>query len=112
MLITGAPLTARKTDLRLHAPDAFRYRGSLEEWIDAGLKNLTLKAKDVDSSGDLAYEIGEFTLQAPVKGGNPTTATGNYVVVWKRGGDGVWRLKVDTWNETAQPTKAQSTSGG
>ena len=28
------------------------------------------------------------------------TATGNYVVVWKRE-DGNWRLHVDTWNDRA-----------
>jgi ketosteroid isomerase-like protein len=27
------------------------------------------------------------------------TATGNYLVVWKRGDDGNWRLHVDTWND-------------
>ena len=88
------------------------WRTRVQSWIDAGMTNLTLRSTDVVSSGDLAYEIGEFTLQVPVEGGNPTTATGNYVVVWKRDGDGVWRLKVDTWNDTPPPTEDKSTSGG
>jgi len=68
-------------------------------WIDDGLKDLTLKSTAIESAGDLAYEVGDFSLQVPGEDGKLTTAPGNYVVVWKRGGDGVWRLKVDTWND-------------
>ena len=32
-----------------------------------------------------------------------TIAPGNYVVVWKKGADGAWRLKVDTWNDAPAP---------
>lgn len=98
-------------DALMLPPDATRVVGysAIEalwkSWIDAGIKNLTLKSTDVDSNGDLAYEVGEFTLQVPFKSqnssadeGNPSTASGNYLVVWKRGADGVWRLKVHTWN--------------
>jgi uncharacterized protein (TIGR02246 family) len=115
---TKALALAYTEDAVMLPPDATRVVGHAaiealwKSWIDAGLANLTLKSTDVDSGGDLAYEIGEFTLQVPVKGGNPTTATGNYVVVWKRGEDGAWRLKIDTWNDTPSPTEAQSTSGG
>jgi ketosteroid isomerase-like protein len=99
-------------DALMLPPDATRIVGQSaiealwKSWIDAGIKNLTLKATDVDSSGDLAYEVGEFTLEAsfgrnPSTNGSNTTAdrtSGNYLVVWKRGADGVWRLKVHTWN--------------
>ena len=70
-----------------------------QSWLDDGLKDLTLEAIEVESSGDLAYEIGQFSLQAPAENDAMVTATGNYVVVWKRGGDGNWRLHVDTWND-------------
>lgn len=70
-----------------------------QSWIDAGLKDLTLEAKEVEADGDLAYEIGWFTLQAPTETNDMATASGNYVVVWKRGADGDWRLHVDTWND-------------
>ena len=68
-------------------------------WLDDGLKDLTLEAIEVEASGDLAYEIGSFSLQAPAENNTMMTATGNYVVVWKRGADGNWRLHVDTWND-------------
>jgi uncharacterized protein (TIGR02246 family) len=68
-------------------------------WLDDGLKDLTLEAIEVEASGDLAYEIGSFSMQAPAENNAMTTATGNYVVVWKRGADGTWRLHVDTWND-------------
>jgi uncharacterized protein (TIGR02246 family) len=87
-------------------PDATRVAGRSaiealwKSWIDDGLKNLTLKSTEIESSGDLAYEVGEFSLQVPAEGGgNPTISPGNYLVVWKRGADGVRRLKVDTWND-------------
>ena len=115
---TKALALAYTEDAVMLPPDATRVAGHAaiealwKSWIDAGMKNLTLKAIEVDSNGDLAYEIGEFTLQVPVEGGNPTTATGNYVVIWKRGKDGVWRMKIDTWNDTPPPTEDKSTSGG
>jgi ketosteroid isomerase-like protein len=85
-------------------PDATRVLGHAaiealwKGWIDAGIKNLTLKSTAIESDGDLAYEVGDLTLQMPDKDGNLSAATGTYLFVLKRGGDGVWRVKVDTWN--------------
>ena len=98
-------------------PDATRVVGHTaiealwKSWIDAGIKNLTLKSTDVEISGDLAYEVGELTMQMPDKGGNLSAATGTYLFVWKRGGDGAWRVKVDTWNGPV-PAEAKSSPGG
>jgi uncharacterized protein (TIGR02246 family) len=78
-------------------------RGLWQGWLDDGLKDLTLEAREVEASGDLAYEIGLFTLQVPAEDKSMTTAGGNYVVVWKRGADGAWRLHVDTWNDAPGP---------
>ena len=86
-------------------PDAMEIAGreAIQElwqgWLDDGLKDLTLEAIEVEASGDLAYEIGSFSLQAPAENNSMMTATGNYVVVWKHGADGNWRLHVDTWND-------------
>ena len=70
-----------------------------QSWLDDGLKDLTLESTEVEASGDLAYEIGDFSLQVPAENDTMATATGNYLVVWKRAADGDWQLQVDTWND-------------
>ena len=70
-----------------------------QSWLDDGLKDLTLESTAVEASGDLAYEIGDFSLQVPAENDTMATATGNYLVVWKRAADGDWQLQVDTWND-------------
>lgn len=67
--------------------------------IDDGVKDLTLKAMDVEACGDLAYEVGSFSIQVPAENNAMATAGGNYLVIWKRGPDGRWRLHIDTWND-------------
>lgn len=67
--------------------------------IDDGVKDLTLESTEVESSRDLAYEVGLFSLQVPAENNAMVTAKGNYVVVWQRGDDGNWRLHIDTWND-------------
>jgi uncharacterized protein (TIGR02246 family) len=71
--------------------------------IDAGFADLTLKAVEVGSSGDMAFEVGEVSFSAPDKTGARSTVTGKYIVVWKKSADGVWRLYRDIWN--ANPAK-------
>jgi ketosteroid isomerase-like protein len=101
-----ALISAYTEDAVMLPPNATRLSGHEIEamwksWIDARIWNLTLKATDVDSSGDLAYEIGDLTLEVPMKDAKPTIATAKYLVVWKRGGDGVWRRQVQAWNGRA-----------
>jgi uncharacterized protein (TIGR02246 family) len=63
--------------------------------IDSGINSASLVAEDVESSGNLAREIGkgvfgmkDGSFQPPVK----------YVVVWKLNDEGVWQLHADIWN--------------
>jgi ketosteroid isomerase-like protein len=58
-----------------------------------GLANATLKTLDLEVVGDTAYEVGEARLET---GQGPATV--KYVVVWRKGGDGGWRLHRDIWN--------------
>jgi uncharacterized protein (TIGR02246 family) len=68
--------------------------------MDAGIRNVTLKTLEVEARGNLAYETGEFGLDAPTKDGKLVHTTGKYMVVWKRTGDGKWQIFRDIWNET------------
>jgi uncharacterized protein (TIGR02246 family) len=68
-------------------------------YMDAGVTNVTLHTVEVEARGDLAYESGEYALDAPGKDGKLGHSTGKYVVVWKRGKGG-WQLYRDIWNDT------------
>ena len=68
-----------------------------------GIKAATLETIDVETSGgDLATEIGRFTLamEAPGGGGGRVEQAGKYIVLWKQDA-GVWKLHADIWNADA-----------
>jgi uncharacterized protein (TIGR02246 family) len=44
--------------------------------------------------GDAAYETGKYKYEYTEKG-KPTTEEGRYVTMWKRQGDGSWKLAMD-----------------
>ncbi len=64
--------------------------------IDSGLKIDFLHAVEVEARGDMAGEVGVFTLLAPGDGG-PTKIPGKYIVIWKRNGQ-TWQLHRDIPN--------------
>lgn len=76
--------------------------GIAEMWqgfIDAGVRDLDLETVELEVHGQTASELGTFTLTAPDGEGGRVEAGGKYVVLWRRGEDGVWRLDWDIWNE-------------
>jgi len=82
------------------APDApiVTGRKAIENfWRDAasalGLVGATLRTLELEVSEDTAYEVGQADLK--VTSGQ---ATVKYMVVWRRGDDGAWRLHRDIWN--------------
>lgn len=60
---------------------------------------------DRDVSGDLAYDIGYFTFR---REGEPAESAGRgkFVVIWKRGEDGVWRIHADGYSDVEDPGAA------
>jgi uncharacterized protein (TIGR02246 family) len=68
-----------------------------QDAISAGLKFVSLEPVHVETHGNIAVEIGRYTLTVPGAGGTTTTDRGKYVVVWKREGRN-WKLAVDTFN--------------
>ncbi len=92
-------------------PDATQIQGrqavqdTFQAWIDDGLKDIVFETVEVEASGDLAYEVGLYSVKVPAENDQMTTATGNFLVVWKKEADGVWRLYRDTWNDTPPPSE-------
>ena len=65
--------------------------------LGMGVKEAKLETLEVESSGDLAYEVGRFRMVVQPQGGERAEMTGKYLVVWKQEGEG-WRMHVDIWN--------------
>jgi uncharacterized protein (TIGR02246 family) len=95
------------SDARLMPPDAPTLSGAeaiTAYWQGAmshGITAATLETVDVQTSGgDLATEIGRFTLSMEAAGGGRAEQTGKYIVLWKHEG-GTWKLHADIWNGDA-----------
>jgi len=69
-----------------------------EEARQMGLRDPTLRTIQLEERGDTAYEVGEYTLQIEMPGGELENDKGKYVVVWKQTADGSRKLAVDIWN--------------
>ena len=91
-------------DAALLPPEAARIdgregiQGYWQALIDAGVRDVALTTQEVDDFGDVANEVGTISATAPSEDGGRVQLAGKYVVVWKRGGDGTWRLHRDIWN--------------
>lgn len=68
----------------------WRKRLAATRWLEVQLNTLS-----VDASGDLAYEIGTNRIRTQTGPAEPVTLTGRYLVVWRRGADGTWRIQAD-----------------
>ena len=91
-------------DAALLPPDAARIdgregiQGAWQALIDADIRDVVLTTEEVDVFGDVANEVGTIRATAPGENGGRVQWVGKYVSVWKRGGDGTWRLHRDIWN--------------
>ena len=70
-----------------------------QSYVDANLSEFDLTTVTLDVQGDTATEMGRFSLAAPDGKGGSVTVGGSYIVLWKLGADGVWRLHWDIWND-------------
>jgi len=70
----------------------------LRQLGEAGYGDLRMETARVEHSGDMAMEIGRFSVVARNGDGTVVPERGNYVKVWRR--LGVWRLKADCWSRS------------
>jgi ketosteroid isomerase-like protein len=61
--------------------------------LGAGIADVKLESAEIEERGDLAVEVGRYTLLAADGG---TIDRGKYLVVWKRE-DGAMRIHRDIW---------------
>lgn len=66
---------------------------------EAGYSDLRLETTRVDHSGDMAMELGRFSMVLRKPDGTEMPDRGKYVRVWRR--VGAWLLMADCWSRTA-----------
>ena len=66
--------------------------------IDAGFRQLTLKAVEVAEGKDMAVEVGSWSIVGPDAKGVEQPASGKYLVLWHHASEG-WQLHRDMWND-------------
>jgi ketosteroid isomerase-like protein len=71
----------------------------LRQLGDAGYSDLRLETTRIEHSGDMAMELGRFTVMVHRGDGTPYAERGKYVKVWRR--LGAWLLMADCWSRTA-----------
>jgi uncharacterized protein (TIGR02246 family) len=69
--------------------------------MDSGVKGARLKTLEVESSGDIAYEVGQYEL---LDAAGKTMDRGKYVVIWKKEGGG-WKIHRDIFTTNIPPSK-------
>ena len=70
------------------------------------LSGLVLTTSDVRVGGNLAVEVGTYSIQA-----GAMQDEGKYVVVWKKQEDGSWKLHRDIWNSNLMPAEEEEPEG-
>jgi uncharacterized protein (TIGR02246 family) len=68
----------------------------LRQFGDAGYQDLRLETVRVDSSGDMAMEIGRYAVAIRQPDGTILADRGKYVKAWRR--LGAWLIVADCWS--------------
>jgi uncharacterized protein (TIGR02246 family) len=82
--------------------DVVRHFGFLSSVEPGAGPVIEFEIVDRGISGDLAYDIGYFTFR---RDGDPADSAGRgkFIVIWKRGEDGVWRIHADGYSDVEDP---------
>ncbi len=68
----------------------------LRQLADAGYQDLRLETLRVESSGDMAMEIGRYSVAMHQANGTTVADRGKYLKVWRR--LGAWLIVADCWS--------------
>jgi len=81
----------------------------LREYGDSGYQNLRFETTRVDYSGDMAIEMGRYTVSIEL--GNTTVAdAGKFLRAWHR--LGAWRIVGDSWSSSVPVVGQEIKFGG
>jgi len=78
----------------------------LRQLGEAGYSDLRLETMRVEHSGDMAMELGRFTVAVRQADGTLVPDRGRYVKVWRR--LGAWLIIAESWSGMAQAVSEQA----
>jgi uncharacterized protein (TIGR02246 family) len=88
-----------------HHP-AVHGRSAIREYLKTplahGVTNLHFDVTYIKHAGELAYDVGRYTMTVPQDGGSRTDE-GKYLTVWRREGKGDWKIVADSWSSDLPP---------
>jgi ketosteroid isomerase-like protein len=66
--------------------------------------DLTLHSQNLESSGNLAYDSGDFEESLTnIASGAKITSKGSYIIIYKRQPNGAWQIVQHVWTGTPPP---------
>jgi uncharacterized protein (TIGR02246 family) len=77
----------------------------LREFAEAGYEDLRLETIRVDSSADMAMEIGRYSLSIRRSDGTVLADRGKYLKAWRR--LGAWLIVADCWSSNLPAALAE-----
>jgi uncharacterized protein (TIGR02246 family) len=81
----------------------------LRQYGDSGYQNLRFESTRLVNSGDMAVEIGRYSVSSQ-SGTTTATEKGEFLRAWHR--LGVWRIIADSWNNTSPAVDQEIGFGG
>ena len=69
-------------------------------WTQMKVTEFDMTIEDLYGSGDVVYEVGNYTLKLQLEGQENFEEKGKYVSIWKKMADGTWKRHVDIWNSS------------
>lgn len=71
---------------------------AFEKMAEQGVRSVNLETHHLDEYGDMAYNIGRFTLSIHTPDSKEVEDTGNYLVVYRKQMTGAWLAVADMFN--------------
>jgi uncharacterized protein (TIGR02246 family) len=78
----------------------------LAESAEEGYHDLRLETRRLESSGDMAVEMGRYRVEIRSADGTVRTESGNYLTAWRR--LGVWRILAACWSSSQSSSEGRS----
>ena len=80
----------------VHGRDAIREY--LSRPIHHGYTDLKFEVTYIKQTGDLAFDVGTYTMKVPTEGGGQRPDKGKYLTVWRKRQGGDWHIVADSWS--------------